>query len=93
MGALPIQIFCQYEVFDWHYVEIVQIRSFFWSLFSWIQTVYGDLRSNSPHSVQLQENTDQKNSIFGHFSRSEAFAVIIIVNIYDDCIIAIFFQC
>ena len=23
-----------------------------------------------PYSVQMQENTDQKNSVFGHFSRS-----------------------
>ena len=25
----------------------------------------------SPYSVRIQENTDQKNSVFGHFSRSE----------------------
>ena len=33
---------------------------FFWSIFSPIWTEYGDLRSNS----------DQKNSVFEHFSRS-----------------------
>ena len=38
----------------------VQIRSFFWSVFSCIRTEYGDLRSKSPYSVQMQENTDQK---------------------------------
>ena len=27
----------------------------------------------SPYSVRMQENTDQKNSVFGHFSRSELF--------------------
>ena len=26
---------------------------------------------SSPYSVQMQENTDQKNSEYGHFSRSE----------------------
>ena len=30
-----------------HCVKIVQIRSFFWSVFSCIRTVYGDLRSKS----------------------------------------------
>ena len=43
-----------------HCVKIVQIRSFFWSLFSCIRTEYGDFRSKSPYSVQRQENTDQK---------------------------------
>ena len=38
----------------------VQIRSFFWSVFSRIRTEYGGY-------------TDQKNSVFGHFSRSERF--------------------
>ena len=38
----------------------VQIRSFFWSVFSCTQTEYGDLRSKSPYSVRIQENMDQK---------------------------------
>ena len=41
-------------------VKCVQIRSFFWSVFSCIRTEYGDLRSKSPYSVRIQENTDQK---------------------------------
>ena len=36
-------------------VKSVQIRS---------------LRSKFPYSVRIQENMDQKNSVFGHFSRS-----------------------
>ena len=44
-----------------HYVKSVQRRSFFWSVFSCIQTEYGDLLCKSPYSVQIQENTDQKN--------------------------------
>ena len=39
--------------------ESVQIRSFFWSRFSYIRTEYGDLRK-SPYSVRIQQNTDQK---------------------------------
>ena len=42
-------------------VKSVQIRSFFWSLFSCIRTEYGYLWSKSPYSVRMQENTDQKH--------------------------------
>ena len=49
---------------------------FFWSLFFRnIWTESGDLRSKSPHSVQIRENTDQKNSVFGYFSRSVIIGV------------------
>ena len=51
-------------------MKSVQIRSFFWSVFSCVQTEYGDLLRNSPCSVRTYENTDQKNSLFGHFSHS-----------------------
>ena len=43
-----------------HCVKSVQIRSYFWSLFSCIQNEYGHLLSKSPYSVRIQENTDQK---------------------------------
>ena len=43
-----------------HSVKSVQIRSFFWSVFSCIRTGYADLRGKSLYSVRLQENTDQK---------------------------------
>ena len=43
---------------------------FFWSVFSRIRTEYGKIRSISPYSVQIRENTDQKNSEYGHFSRN-----------------------
>ena len=39
-------------------VKNVQIRSFFWSVFSCIRTEYGEIRSISPYSVRMQENTD-----------------------------------
>ena len=42
-----------------HCVKSFQTRSFFWSVFSPIWTEYGDLRSKSPYSVQIRENTDQ----------------------------------
>ena len=43
-----------------HCVKGVQIRSVFWSVFSCTRTEYRDLRSKSPYSVRIQENTDQK---------------------------------
>ena len=43
---------------------------FFWSIFSRIWTEYGEMQSISPYSERMQENTDQKNSVYGYFSRS-----------------------
>ena len=42
----------------------------FWSVFSCIQTEYGKIQNISPHSVRMWENKDQKNSEYGHPSRS-----------------------
>ena len=46
-----------------HCVKSVQIRSFFWSVFSCIRTKYGDLL--------------RKNSVFGHFSCSDLLLLLI----------------
>ena len=43
-----------------HCVKSVQMRSFFWSLFSRIWTEYGDLRSISLYSARMREYRDQK---------------------------------
>ena len=53
-----------------HCVKNVEIRRVFWSGFSFIQTKYGDLLRKSLFPVQIQENTNQKNSVFKHFSCS-----------------------
>ena len=45
---------------DFHCVKSVQIRVFFWSVFSCIWTEYGDSLRKSPYSVRMQENADQK---------------------------------
>ena len=59
-----------------HCVKSVQIRSFFWSVFSCIRTKYGDLRSKSPYSVRIQENTDQKKlRIWTLFTKCIVFKV------------------
>ena len=43
-----------------HCVKSVQIRSFFWSVFSRIRTEYGEMLRISLYSVRMRENTDQK---------------------------------
>ena len=40
---------------------------FFWSVFSRIWTEYREIQSTSQLLVQMWENTDQKNSEYGHF--------------------------
>ena len=44
----------------YHCVKRVQIRSFFWSVFSRTRTEYGDLLRKSRYSVRIREKTDQK---------------------------------
>ena len=39
-----------------HSVKSVQIRSYFWSVFSRIRTEYGEILRISPYSVQMREN-------------------------------------
>ena len=43
---------------------------FFWYVFSSIWTKYREILCIFPYSVLMRENTDQKNSEYGHFSRS-----------------------
>ena len=43
-----------------HCVKIVQMRSYFWSVFSCIRIEYGDLLRKSLYSVRIQENMGQK---------------------------------
>ena len=60
-----------------HCVKSVQIGSFFWFVFSHIRTEYGEIRSISPYSVEMRENTDQKKTVFGHFSSSKRLKICI----------------
>ena len=52
-------------------MKSVLIQSFFWSVFSFIHIEDRDLLRKSSYSVRIQENKDQKNSLFRHFSRSD----------------------
>ena len=55
-----------------HCVKCVQIRSFFWSVFSRIRTEYGEIVSLRIQSEYRKKRT-RKYSIFGYFSRSGNF--------------------
>ena len=57
-------------------VKSVQMRSSFWSIFSRIRTEYGEILRISPYSVRIRENTDQSNSKYGYFLRSDSFSHI-----------------
>ena len=62
-----------------HCVKSVQIRSFFWSLFSRIWTEYGEIRSVSQYSVRMRDDTDQKKTPyldFVHEGDSNSVAVV-----------------
>ena len=43
----------------------------FWSIFFSIQTKYEEKIRISPYSIGIWENTNQNNSEYGHFLRSE----------------------
>ena len=62
-------------------MKVVQIRSYFWFVFSCIRTEYGDLRSvfsciRTEYSVNFHIQSEYRkirtrnNSVFKHFSRS-----------------------
>ena len=53
---------------------------FFWSVFSRSQTEYGEILRISPYSVQIRENTDQKNSDYGHLSHSVTNYYLFLIN-------------
>ena len=48
-----------FNYWSFHCVKSVQIRSNFWSVFSHIRTEHRKIRSISPYSVLMWENTDQ----------------------------------
>ena len=52
----------------------------FWSIFSRIRTEYGEIRSISPHPVQMRENANQINSKYAQFLHSVAFNVFAIAR-------------
>ena len=54
-----------------HCVKSVSTRSFCGPCFSRIWTEYRHFLCQSPYSVQMRENTGQKNSEYGHILRTD----------------------
>ena len=73
------------------FVKFVQIRSFFWPVFSRIRTEYREILRISPYSVRIRENTDHKKGrIWAHFTQCQ-FAVLHSskVSLNKKCIIEV----
>ena len=51
----------------------------FLSVFSRIWTEYGEILRISPYSVRMRENTDQNNSEYIHFLRSEVYETSLLI--------------
>ena len=51
-------------------MKSIQIRSYFWSVFSCIRIEYGDLRGNLRIQSEYRKIRTRNNSVFGHFSCS-----------------------
>ena len=62
-----------------HGIKSVQIRSFFWSVFSRIPTEYGDLSNTEFFLVRIQSEyrkiLTRKNSFFGRFSGNGRYKI------------------
>ena len=65
-----------------HCVKSVQIRSFFWSVFSRMRTEYGEIRSISLYSVRMRANTEQKKlRIWTYFTQWYALQNICFLSV------------
>ena len=62
---------CGYSFWTWTWTlrEKCPYSELFWSIFSLIRTEYGEIRSISPYSVRIRENTDQNKSEYRYFLR------------------------
>ena len=77
---------CQQREIHKHIHKFVTLRKkcsyleLFWSAFSRIWTEYVETQSISTYSVGMRENTDQNNSEYEHFSRSEILYIMKSIN-------------
>ena len=66
---------CYFNPFQ-SYISFLSMREkfsyseFFWLIFSRVRIECGQILRISPYSVRMRENSYQKNSEYGHFSRS-----------------------
>ena len=75
-GTIPwflrsyLNIVCSSQTKSQEEILWIILWGFFWPVFYHIRTEYGEIRIIFPYSIQMRENTDQKNYEYGHFSRS-----------------------
>ena len=62
-------------------VKSVRHWNFFWPVCSRIRADCEELQSKSPYSVRIWENTDKKNSQYGHFSCSVICRALLILDV------------
>ena len=63
----------RYKLLNAKLHEKCPYSEFFWFVPSRIRTQYGEIWIISPYLVRVRENKDQKNSEYGHLSRSGMF--------------------
>ena len=66
---------------EYHCMKSIQIRSYFWSVFSSIRTEYGEILSLRIQSEYRKMRT-RKNSVFGHFSGSVSSSSSLVITSY-----------
>ena len=69
-----------------HCVKSIQIRTFFWSVFPRIRTEYGEVRSVSPYSVRMRENTDKKKLCIWTLFRQCQGLLLELVPVFDELV-------
>ena len=73
LNVILFSILFMHILIEGHYIKSVQIQIFFWSVFSFIRTEYGDFWSSPKTGKYRQEKT------LWHFSRSG------IINLFSMC--------
>ena len=68
---VSFQFFSFLNTTTYSFTKKCPYSEFFWSVFFRILTDYGEIRSISSYSVQMQGNTYQKDFQYGHFSRTD----------------------
>ena len=82
MGSKLVLVFYFFSICKHALREKCPCSELFWSVYSRIRTEYGKIPVFSPTAG----NTDQKNSEYGNFSRSDNFLSKLVKNVFDTAI-------
>ena len=80
----------KYENTESHCVKSVQMRSYFWSVFSCIRTEYEDLLCNLLIQSEYRKIGTTNNFEFGHFSRSVHHSENVFCNKKNESFLLLF---